>query len=83
MAESKWKKGQVVQIRPGANEWFDGCFMIITEPKSWGAQGFVQVPGKEGGQAYVRLKDEDMELIGKAVWVPEGEADDGETNPAD
>lgn len=47
--------------------------MLVTEPKSWGAQGFVQVPGK--GQAYYRAKWEEMELIGKAVFVP-GESGD-------
>lgn len=43
--------------------------MMITEPKSWGAQGFVQIPGS--GQAYYRAKFEDMEFIGHAIWVTE------------
>jgi len=47
--------------------------MTVTEPKSWGAQGFVQALGENGeigGKAYYRAKFEDMELVGKAVWAP-------------
>ena len=37
------KPGDVVQIDiPGTA--FHECFMIVTEPKTWGAQGMVKVP---------------------------------------
>lgn len=59
----------LVQLDPGkvGNPLFAGCVMVVTEPKPWGAQGYVQAPG--GGQAYYRAKHEEMELVGRAVWV--------------
>ncbi|MCU1496040.1 MAG: hypothetical protein JWO62_3804 [Acidimicrobiaceae bacterium] len=60
--------GEIVQIDPKV-ERFGACFMTITEPKPWGAQGYVQNAGGEG-QAYYRCKFEHMEPTGgKAVWV--------------
>lgn len=56
----------VVQISPD-HDW-SGCFVLVTEIKSWGIQGFVQIPLQ--GQAYIRLKHEDYERIGTAVFVP-------------
>jgi len=51
---------------------FAACFMVITEVKSWGAQGYVQglgQDGKPGGQAYYRAKFDEMVKVGKAEWV--------------
>jgi len=65
--------GDVVQISPEQrSKMFGGCMMIVTEPKPWGAQGFIQGFGIEdtiGGRAYVRIKFEDMELVGRAQWI--------------
>ena len=61
------KHGDIVQIDPQHDEVFGGCFMQVTEPKDWGAQGFVKIPGK--GFAYYRCNYENMELVGKAKWV--------------
>jgi len=55
----------VVQIVP-EHEW-GGCFLLVTKVKSWGIQGYVQVP--LNGQAYIRLKHEDYVKIGKAEFV--------------
>lgn len=67
------KEGDVVQLAPTiGNPMFAGCMMVITEPKSWGAQGYVQALGEfgqHGGQAYFRAKWEEMEYVGSAVWV--------------
>ena len=71
----RYEVGDVVQLSPSL-DLFAACFMVVTEPKSWGAQGYVRVPG--GGNAYYRAKAEDMELVGKAVWVC---ADDSEPQP--
>jgi hypothetical protein len=60
--------GDIVQINPDAG-MFGACLMIITEPKDWGAQGYIRVPGKEGGNAFFRCKYENMELVGKAEWI--------------
>ena len=67
--------GQVVQINPETvgNKAFAGCFMVVTEPKSWGAQGYVQALGdreRPGGRAYYRAKWEEMEPISStAEWI--------------
>lgn len=69
------RPGVVVQLSPDAsNPMFAYCMMTVTEPKVWGAQGYVQAlgsDGKPGGQAYYRAKWEEMELVGMAVWVAE------------
>jgi hypothetical protein len=66
--------GDVVQLNElTKNQMFRYCFMTITEPKSWGAQGFVQalgINGNFGGRAYYRANFEEMEYIGKAGYVP-------------
>jgi len=63
------KIGDVVQISPDYDPMFGGCFMQVTEPKSWGAQGFVTAPAKEQPSYFYRCKFENMELIGEAVWI--------------
>lgn len=62
------EKGDVVQIDPAHDERFGGCFMVVTEPKSFGAQGYVSAPG-EKGLAYYRCNWEAMHKIGRAEWV--------------
>lgn len=68
--------GDVVQLDPDAvaNQAFAGAFMLVTEPKAWGAQGFVQVLGENregpGPRAYYRAGWDEMHLIGRAVFVP-------------
>lgn len=74
--EDKLEVGDVVQIDPVCmtNPMFSGCFMTVTELKSFGAMGFVQSLGsnnKIGGHAYIRLKFEEFEYVGKAVWIVE------------
>ncbi len=66
------KKGDVVQLSPDAKHpGFACCMMVVSEPKSFGAQGYVQSLGtreEPGGQAYYRAVWEEMEFIGHAVW---------------
>ena len=60
--------GDIVQVNPD-KEMFGGCMVVVTEPKSWGIQGYVQSAGVPG-QQYIRLKFADIESTGgKAVWV--------------
>lgn len=63
--------GDVVQIDPQSDDMFGACFMIVSEVKTWGAQGYIQVPGKgeEGGRAYYRCNFENMMFVGKSIWV--------------
>lgn len=67
------EEGDLVQLAPTvSNPMFAGCIMVVTEPKAWGAQGYVQAlgeNGKPGGHAYFRAKWEEMEPCGRAVWV--------------
>ena len=78
--ENPIEVGDVVQIAPDSDSSFRGCFMLVTEVKSWGAQGFVAMPQARGelpGEAYFRCKWAEMERIGKAMWLPAGEDDRG------
>jgi hypothetical protein len=58
----------VVQIDPDHDKNFGACFMVVTDPKPWGAQGYVQVPGTDG-VAFYRCPHDAMALIGKAEWL--------------
>ncbi len=68
---------EIVQLSPTAcgNPMFGGCMMVVTDPKPWGAMGYVQGLGENGkqvGQAYYRAKWEEMEQTGgMAAWVVE------------
>jgi hypothetical protein len=76
----KIKVGSVVQINPETHKgFFPGCFMLVTEVKSWGAQGFIAMPRSREeppGEAYYRAKWEEMEYVGEAKFVP-GPGDEG------
>jgi hypothetical protein len=59
MNTTQLRVGQVIQLHPEntRNRMFAACLMVVTEPKGWGAQGFVQSLGQDGqpgGQAYYR-----------------------------
>lgn len=75
MSPRELKVGEIVQIDPSHTDgrgghWFGGCLMVVTEPKPWGAQGYVQNAGGEDGQAYYRCAFENMEPTGGfAPWV--------------
>lgn len=59
------KENSVVQINETGQEGWVGCLVQVTEVKSWGIQGYVQSPMQ--GQAYIRLKWEQIDYIGQAV----------------
>lgn len=65
--------GDVVQIDPNFPGFFRSCFMVVTNPHEWGAQGYIAIPtDKEHlpNRAYFRATWEQMEYIGRAMWVP-------------
>jgi hypothetical protein len=68
--------GDVVQLSPlPTNPTFAFCMMTVTDIKTWGAVGYVQVLGDNGnvgGQAYYRAKWEEMSYVGKAHYVTGG-----------
>lgn len=59
------KKDDIVQIVPEHN--WGGCLLVVDEVKSWGIQGYVEIPLK--GQAYIRIKNGEFEVVGRAVFV--------------
>ena len=65
------KKGDLVQIDPTSDDMFGGCFMVVTEPKSWGAQGYVPALKEGCVLAYYRCKSENMVKVGRAEWLAE------------
>jgi hypothetical protein len=70
-------EGDIMQLSPEKgvckNPMFAGCMFVVTEPKKWGAQGYVQGLGEFGnsaGQAYYRANWEEMEYTGgRAIWI--------------
>lgn len=74
MEKRELKLRDIVQLNPHTvkNTMFGGCMMVVTEPKPWGAQGYVQALGADGqigGQAYYRATWEEMEETGGiAPW---------------
>lgn len=74
MEARELKPGEIVQLNPEPvrNPMFAACLMVVSEPKSFGAQGYVQslgAAGKAGGQAYYRAGWDEMEPVGHAEWV--------------
>ena len=69
----KHKVGDVFQITEahGRKGWI-GAFVLATEIKSWGIQGFVACikTHDEQQSAYIRLKWEEIEFVGHAPMVP-------------
>ena len=63
------KEGEILQLNPETcrNRMVAGCMMTVTEPKPWGAQGYVQGLGEDGkpvGQVYYRASWDEMEKTG-------------------
>lgn len=66
---------QVLQLNPTTtrNPMFSGCLFVVTEVKTWGAQGYVQSLGENGepgGQAYYRANFEELETLNEDGTVP-------------
>jgi len=62
-------KGDVIQVVDGPagdGSWI-GCLMIVDEVKEWGVLAYLHVPMK--GDAYLRLKHGEYDIVGKAVLV--------------
>ena len=48
---------------------FGGCFLVVTEVKRWGVQGYVTPLPNEGGQAFYRVAFDKIVRIGRAEWA--------------
>lgn len=66
MDKKELKVGDIVQINPDHDPIFGGHLMIVTEPKSFGAQGYCKT---FEGLAFYRCSFEKMEFCGHAEWI--------------
>jgi hypothetical protein len=82
MEKRELEEGDVVQIRPD-HEKFPGMLLVVTEPKSFGCQGYLLSPNafdavRFRDRAYLRPKFEDMEYVGKLYWIEKDREEDDE-----
>lgn len=66
--------GDIVQIINEKHHWYP-CLVIVSEVKSWGVQGYLTIPQDNSGNvanAYIRLTNEDILIVGKAAIVVGG-----------
>lgn len=61
------KNGDVIQAIENTGDWC-GCLLIVEEVKEWGVLAGLKVPMQ--GTAYIRLKHDQYEYIGRAPLVP-------------
>lgn len=73
------EKDDLIQIVP-THKW-GGCIAVVDEPKSFGCQAYVTIPGHESSsEAYIRLTWDEFEPLGaKAIFVPENEEKESST----
>ena len=65
------EEGTIIQIINEKHHWFP-CLIIVDEVKSWGIQGYIAIPTNDeerNNPAYIRLKTEEFEIVGKANIV--------------
>ena len=62
------KKNSVVQANEKAGDWC-GCLLLVDEVKAFGVMAHVKIPFS--GDAYVRLKFDQIDYIGEAVLITE------------
>ena len=77
MNELAIEPGDVVQINEHhARQGWTGAFVLVSEVKSWGVQGFVHMiqTHDKMARAYIRLPFEDVDRVGRAALVPRDEA---------
>lgn len=60
-------ENSVVQVNERGQEGWIGCLVQVSEVKSWGIQGWVQVPMQ--GAAFIRIKNEEFDIVGHAVMT--------------
>ncbi len=74
MAEQQeYERGDVFQVTQshGRGGWV-GALVLATEIKPWGIQGFVHqiATHEEHTRAFIRLRWDEIEYVGKAALVP-------------
>jgi hypothetical protein len=76
MEKMELVEGDILQLNPEGRykDSYGGMFVVVTEPEDWGCQGyllhFCDFPGTRfKGRAFLRPKWEDMEYVGRAIWM--------------
>jgi len=67
------REGDIVQITDDTHHWFP-ALIIVTDLKGWGVMGYTLVVTNDespNGQAYIRIKNEQYEPVGRALVVAE------------
>ncbi len=65
------RQGDIVQVTNHQHHWYP-ALLIVDEVKSWGVQAMLLTPEDNTGtkpirQAYIRLPNEDFQVVGVAV----------------
>lgn len=73
MEKRELKFGDILQLDPNVED-FGGMLLVVTDPKEWGAQGYLMSAYtfeayKFDGRAFLRVKFEDVEYCGHLAWV--------------
>lgn len=80
MEKTDLKRGDILQINP-EHEVYGGQLIVVDEPKNWGCQGILFTELEyEGltryrGRAFLRMKFEDLEPVGRLEWLWEPKED--------
>ena len=72
--ENEIKVHDIVQIVDGGVDGWVGCLLQVTDIKTWGVMGFVNIPLK--GEAYLRVNYEQCVKVGTAVMVHQHHCED-------
>lgn len=89
MEKRKLQPGDILQIKPDGpttnGKRYGGFFLCVTDPKEWGALGFLLSPINVfdelttwEGCAFLRLTFEEVEYIGKSHYMWEEVEEEGE-----
>lgn len=75
-----FSESDILQINPERDtdmaKRYGGMLLIVTEPKSWGAQGYLMhfcdfEAVRCDGKAFLRVKFEDVVKVGQIEWIHE------------
>ena len=78
---SEVEAGDILQLNPD-HEFGAETFLVVTEPKEWGAQGYILSPYiienlvRYKGKAYLRVKNGEFEKVGRLTWIRKDEEDE-------
>ena len=84
MQNKELVEGDILQINPDNEHKFAGMLVIVTKPKRWGAQGYLMahynfeaVRVLPSQKAFIRVKFEDVEHVGRVEWIMQDKPNEG------